>query len=204
VSHPFAQALVLLLSAPDDEVARFAAVLRDLDDTVPETLDDLVAAVERQQPGQGALAAQLLVMAAQADSLEALSADVQAALQTVHLASPPSGEALHNVLAAAHASRARTPIRVLAAAQEYQYILAGSAVLNDIRPIFASDVSDRLVAYFIAHQLRLRYDGIDGPHELVLKVDEPELVALRDAIDVALRRARVLSLSLDNTGLPAP
>jgi hypothetical protein len=72
---------------------------------------------------------------------------------------------------------------------EYTNLLRGIRILTDIRPIF-DDSATGIQGAVIAHALRLRFESVEGPHELNISVDESDIKEIAEQCDRALKKAR--------------
>jgi hypothetical protein len=83
----------------------------------------------------------------------------------------------------------RLTASVIDLSYEYTNIWQGARILTDIRPIFNEDatVIDGAV---VSHAFRLRFDSVDGPHEMYVCLDESDIRALADQCERALQKSR--------------
>lgn len=61
-------------------------------------------------------------------------------------------------------------------------------ILTDIRPIFDND-GESIKAAVISYTLRLRYDNVEGDHDISIAMDEEDVRRLRDQCERAMRKA---------------
>lgn len=83
--------------------------------------------------------------------------------------------------------------RIVAAAIELSYDYANlyrkGKILTDIRPLFTTS-GDNIEGAVISFTLRLRYDSVDGDHELSIAMDESDVRELSAACERALKKGR--------------
>lgn len=86
-------------------------------------------------------------------------------------------------------------------AYEYEKLFMGGRILTDIRPIFSEDAKV-MEGAVIAHVLRLRYEGVDGRHEMTLSIDERDLKELIFQCERALKKSRTALAIVTSAKVP--
>jgi hypothetical protein len=71
---------------------------------------------------------------------------------------------------------------------EYANLLRRARILTDIRPLYNNDATE-IEGAVVSHTLRLRYDSIDGNHQLSIAMDELDVRELVKECERALRKA---------------
>ena len=88
------------------------------------------------------------------------------------------------------ASRA---VRLVANAIDLSYDYANlyrrARILTDIRPLF-SESADSISGTVVSFTLRLRYDSVDGDHDLSLAMDEADVLQLIEQCQRALKKSQ--------------
>lgn len=85
---------------------------------------------------------------------------------------------------------------------EYTNLWAGARIITDIRPIFSHDATD-VDGAVVSHSFRLRFESMDGRHELNIAMDESDIRELARQCDRALRKAHTArTLMADRAKVP--
>jgi len=85
---------------------------------------------------------------------------------------------------------------------EYTNLWAGVRIITDIRPIFSQDATD-IDGAVVSHSFRLRFENMDGRHELNIAMDESDIKELAKQCDRALRKAHTArTLMADRANVP--
>ncbi len=74
-------------------------------------------------------------------------------------------------------------------AYEYANLYRKSRILTDIRPLF-SENAETIDGAVVSYTLRIRYDSVDGDHELSIAMDDADVRELRDTCDRAMLKAK--------------
>ena len=86
---------------------------------------------------------------------------------------------------------------------DYANIYRRGNVITDIRPVF-DDNKDRIVGAVISNTLTIHFGSASGRHELSVALDNDDILALRDACDNALKKAKkAKALVMDRKDLKA-
>lgn len=72
---------------------------------------------------------------------------------------------------------------------EYANLLRRARILTDIRPLYAEDAAE-IEGAVVSNTLRLRYDSVDGDHQLSIAMDESDIRELAKQCERALRKAQ--------------
>lgn len=71
---------------------------------------------------------------------------------------------------------------------EYANLYRRGRILTDIRPLFTKD-ADAIQAAIVSFTLRLRYESVDGDHELSIAMDESDIREFAKQCERALKKA---------------
>lgn len=72
---------------------------------------------------------------------------------------------------------------------EYANLLRRARILTDIRPLYAEDAA-AIEGAVVSNTLRLRYDSVDGDHQLSIAMDESDIKELAKQCERALQKAQ--------------
>ena len=81
---------------------------------------------------------------------------------------------------------------------EYANLLSGARIITDIRPIFSDDAG-KIEGAVVSHTLRLRFDNVEGDHELSIAMDKSDIEKLARQCERALRKAHTAHDLMVNT-----
>lgn len=85
---------------------------------------------------------------------------------------------------------------------EYANLYRNGRILTDIRPLFTQDASD-IEGAVVSYAMRLRYDSIDGEHELNIAMDENDIRDLSEQCARAIKKSRTAQKTMAKTaGIP--
>lgn len=73
---------------------------------------------------------------------------------------------------------------------EYTHLWRDARILTDIRPIFSDDAA-KIDGAVVSHTFRLRFEDVQGSHELNIAMDETEILDLAEQCERAWRKAQV-------------
>ncbi len=85
---------------------------------------------------------------------------------------------------------------------EYERNFEEARIVTDIRPLFHPGTEEELDGAIISHSLRIRHSGVGASQALYISLDIDDLVALRSAVERAVRKANHLEAMLKSVGIP--
>jgi hypothetical protein len=139
-------------------------------------------------------------------SLEILSEDVVAAMESAGIAIPPdlfpaAAERLASLLKLESLSVLETKGQELKA--EYEHSFCDCRIFTDLRPVFGVNVKDAPDAMLIVHSLKMGYhDSDENKHrDFHVALDDSDLRSLREAIERAEAKAESLKSGLSTAGI---
>lgn len=82
----------------------------------------------------------------------------------------------------------RVVTKAIELSYEYANLYRKGRILTDIRPLFTEE-ADAIEAAVVSYTLRLRYDDVEGDHELSIAMDEEDVRELSQQCERALKKA---------------
>jgi hypothetical protein len=80
--------------------------------------------------------------------------------------------------------------------EEYERLYTGSAVLTDARPVVVSGETSKISSFFFMHQLKIRYENINGPGELYVAMTTNEMKILIEQLQTAIQQEGTVRTAL--------
>lgn len=121
--------------------------------------------------------------------VEAIREALKAATPSVGAPMLAKWEALEPTLNRLVASRrVETTAKTLNLAYDYANLLRTTRIVTDVRPVFDNDVTT-IDGAVVSFTLRLSYDNNEGNHGLSIAMNQPDVKALRDQCDRALKKS---------------
>jgi len=80
---------------------------------------------------------------------------------------------------------------------EYANLFRTARILTDSRPLFSRD-ADAIEGAVVSNTLRLRFESVDGAHELSIAMDEGDVRDLAEQCERALKKARTARETMSN------
>jgi len=84
---------------------------------------------------------------------------------------------------------------------EYANLFRNGRIITDIRPIFTEDAS-AIQGAVISFTLRLRFDSVDGGHELSIALDQGDVANLMQQCQRALVKSQTARGAMKNAAIP--
>ncbi len=82
----------------------------------------------------------------------------------------------------------RVVAKAIDLAYEYANLYRKARILTDIRPLFSED-AEAIDGAVVSYTFRIRYDSVDGDHELSIAMDDADVRELRESCDRAIQKA---------------
>jgi hypothetical protein len=84
---------------------------------------------------------------------------------------------------------------------QHSHLMRRAQIITDIRPLFNGDATE-IQGTIISHKFLVRYDDVEGEHELSLAMDERDIELLVKQCDRALKKSQTAKVQLnDKAGL---
>ena len=201
--------LKALVDTPVADISRLAEVLAGLptklfpDEDLAEAIRkcDFIAS-ERSEALARAISGVHYVLASASGDVEDTSADL---ISSVERWTPSAFESLEARTEFERKLVLITGIQSLACSYkawtlmgEHERLFLTGRVITDVRPVFGNDLSDPLPALLVYHSLRISYQHAGDSSEFFVGMDSNDLLALRDSIDRALKKAEALKKAFSN------
>jgi hypothetical protein len=210
VPEEYRPALIRLAGLPQDAFQEFVSAL----ESAPLQLDtgDLAAALAprlrhadpTELPGLlEALNTLGFVKASSDVDLEQFVDDIQDALQKHAKQHPFDLEVLKLRLKALLSLPAiGVPAKARTLLIEDEHVFCRARIVTDIRPVFASNVTERPSAVVLVHKLKLSYHQGTTVRDFYVTMDEDDIGTLVAQLNRARQKAATLHPLLRNSGLP--
>lgn len=94
------------------------------------------------------------------------------------------------------------PQKVISVLRDHEYMFCKARIITDIRPVFGSDIEQGPTAAVIVHMLKISYHEGDDIKDFYLAMDTGDIQSLRDILDRADAKAKILKPVLENAKVP--
>lgn len=200
ISEQAIQGIQALLGLNETEVATLAAALRE---QVPVKLvvdDEVAGAVGRclttrnkedQELIAGAIVGLHLMLASSHRTEPSFTSDLLETLDLVP-ASPEAVAAGQTISAILQVQSISLATKAWSLLEENDKIFTDARTITDLRPIFGEDLAPPLAASIITHSLRVTYRTYRADETIFLVMDDDDLRMLKQSIERALEKSRVL------------
>ena len=96
----------------------------------------------------------------------------------------------------------RLPANAIALSYDYANLYRQVRILTDVRPLF-NEAGDSIEGAVISFTLRLRFDNVEGDHDISIAMDERDVKQLKDQCERSLTKAVTARQAMAN-GLNLP
>lgn len=84
---------------------------------------------------------------------------------------------------------------------DYEKIFLHSRIINDVRPVFGKDCSEKPKGMLITHALKIIYRDIEGNKEIYVSLDMDDIVQILGQINRAIEKSNSLEKMFEELGI---